>query len=211
VIVEPIPGIAGIVEPSEGFLKGVRAAVDEAGALLICDEIQCGIGRVGTPLVSRSMGVLPDIVTVGKGVGGGFPVAAILMTASLAATVGPGEHGTTFGGAPLACAAVDVTLSIIESEGLLQKAITLGEEMKRSLMVEGVVGIRGGGVWIGLELDREAKPVARKLLEHGFLVGTSSDPTVLRLAPPAVTPTHAVKLLAEALKVVLGSNQVEAA
>ena len=198
VIMEPIQGIAGIVEPPEGFLAGVREAVDAVGAVLICDEIQCGIGRVGLPLVSTSQGVRPDIVTVGKGVGGGFPVAAVLLSATLAETVGPGEHGTTFGGAPLACAAVEATLSIIETENLLERARGIGAELHALLQVPGVVSLRGGGVWIGVELDRPAKPVARKLLELGFLVGTSSDPRVLRLSPPAITPPQAVKLFSEA-------------
>jgi acetylornithine aminotransferase len=206
IMVEPVQGIAGIVEPPEGYLQGAQELASEHGALLICDEVQCGVGRMGLPLVSRAMGVLPDIVTVGKGVGGGFPVAALLLSQRLAATVAPGEHGTTFGGAPLACAAVEATLSIIESENLLRRALDLEVAMKESLMVPGVLSIRGGGVWIGLTLDRPAKPVAKKLLSLGFLVGTASDPNILRLSPPAVTPIHAVRLLAEALRSALGAG-----
>lgn len=211
VIVEPIQGIAGIVEPPAGYLLGVKELAAAHGALLICDEVQCGIGRVGVPLVSRAMGVCPDIVTVGKGVGGGFPVAALLLSAHLAATVAPGEHGTTFGGAPLACAAVKATLSIIESENLLIRSLALEGEMRERLNIPGVVGIRGGGVWIGLELDRPAKPVAKQLLRLGFLVGTASNPNVLRLSPPAVTPIHAVRLLSDALKLALGADAHAAA
>ncbi len=117
--------------------------------------------------------------------------------------MGPGEHGTTFGGAPLACAAVDATLSIIRKEGLLFRAKKLGKKMKESLIMPGVVGLRGDGVWLGVELDRPAKPVSRKLLALGFIVGTASDPNVLRLSPPAVTPIEAVNLLVEALNKVL--------
>ena len=206
IMVEPIQGIAGIVEPPQGYLRGVRKVASEHGALLICDEIQCGVGRAGVPLVSRAMGVIPDIVTVGKGVGGGFPVAALLLSQRLADTVGPGEHGTTFGGAPMACAAVEATLTIIESENLLRRSVEREAAMKESLMVPGVQVVRGSGVGIGLELDRPAKPVAKKLLGLGFLVGTASNPNVLRLSPPAVTPIHAVRLLADALKLALGTS-----
>ena len=118
---EPIQGIAGVKLPPAGYLAAVQAACHAVGALLICDEVQCGIGRAGVPLVSKDMGATPDIVTVGKGVGGGFPVAATLMTRAVARTVRPGEHGTTFGGSPMSCAAVEATLEIIAAEDLLEK------------------------------------------------------------------------------------------
>jgi acetylornithine/N-succinyldiaminopimelate aminotransferase len=199
VIVEPIQGIAGIVEGAEGWLRQVAERVRANGSILIADEVQSGIGRAGYPLYCHHLGVVPDLVTVGKGLGGGFPVAALLLTERMAATVQPGEHGTTFGGGPLAAAAVESTLQIIEEEGLLGKALALGERMRSKLAGPAVRAIRGSGVWIGLQLDRPAKPVAAALLERRFIVGTSSDPTVLRLCPPAVLPTYAVDLLAEAL------------
>ena len=114
VITEPIQGIAGIVEPPAGWLENVAQLTRDAGALLIVDEVQSGMGRMGVPLASDLVGVRGDIVTVGKGLGAGFPVAACLVTTAVAETVSPGEHGTTFGGAPLACAAVEATLDIIE-------------------------------------------------------------------------------------------------
>jgi acetylornithine/succinyldiaminopimelate/putrescine aminotransferase len=199
VIVEPIQGIAGIVEGAEGWLRQVAERVRANGSILIADEVQSGLGRAGYPLYCHHLGVVPDLVTVGKGLGGGFPVAALLLTERMAATVQPGEHGTTFGGGPLAAAAVESTLQIIEEEGLLGKALALGERMRSKLAGPAVRAIRGSGVWIGLQLDRPAKPVAAALLERRFIVGTSSDPTVLRLCPPAVLPTYAVDLLAEAL------------
>lgn len=204
VIVEPVQGIAGVVVPPQGFLQGVREACDRAGAVLICDEIQCGIGRMGVPLVSTSQGVQPDLVTVGKGVGGGFPVAALLLTQAMADTVNPGEHGTTFGGAPLACAAVEATLQILADEKLMERGHALYAAMQQSLNVPGVLEIRGGGSWAGVVLDRPARPVHDALLEAGFLVGTAGDPNVLRLAPPAVTPISAVHELGAALEQVLG-------
>lgn len=203
VICEPIQGMAGIVVPPSGWLQAVAAAAHRVGALLIADEIQCGMGRTGVPLVSTAQGVRPDLVTVGKGLGGGFPVAAALCTEALAATVAPSEHGSTFGGAPLAAAAVEATLKIIEDEDLLARARALGEHMRQRLALPGVVEIRGSGAWAGLVLDRPAREVAACLRQQRFLVGTSADPYVLRLAPPAITPLFAVNLLADALQVAL--------
>ncbi len=204
ILVEPVQGMAGVVVPPEGFLRGLRALCDAHGAVLICDEIQCGMGRMGVPLASVEQGVRADLVTVGKGLGAGFPVAALLLTEAMADTVSPGEHGTTFGGGPLACAAVEATLSILEDEALLERSRELFALMSEVLAVPGVREIRGGGVWAGVVLDRPAKPVQKALLAAGFFVGTSSDPHVLRLSPPAVTPPSAVHELGAALDAVLG-------
>ncbi|MEZ4320510.1 MAG: aminotransferase class III-fold pyridoxal phosphate-dependent enzyme [Myxococcota bacterium] len=209
IIVEPVQGIAGVVVPPEGFLAGVRRLCDRNGSVLIADEIQCGIGRMGVPLVSTAQGVLPDLVTVGKGLGGGFPVAAVLLTQAMADTVKPGEHGTTFGGGPLACAAVESTLAIIADEALLERSHALYEAMRTALMVPGVLEVRGGGAWAGVVLDRPAKSIHAALLDAGFMVGTAGDPHVLRLAPPAVTPISAVYELAEALRTALGGAMVQ--
>lgn len=200
VIVEPVQGIAGVVVPPAGFLAAIQQACRQHGSVFICDEVQCGVGRMGVPLVSTSQGLQPDLVTVGKGLGGGFPVAAVLLTEAMANTVQPGEHGTTFGGGPLACAAVVATLAVVQEEALMEQAHTLFATMKTALQVPGVVEIRGGGAWAGLVLDRPARAVKDALLEAGFLVGTASDPYVLRLAPPAATPHHAVFELADALQ-----------
>lgn len=199
VITEPILGMGGVVVPPKGWLAGVAEACKQNGSVLICDEVQSGMGRTGTPLACHLEGVRPDIVTVGKGLGGGFPVAAVLLTEALAQTVKPGEHGTTFGGAPMACAAVEATLQILRDEGLLERAQRLGELMRQHFEVPGVVELRGAGAWLGIVLDRPAKPIAAELLKRGFLVGTSTDPNTLRLAPPAVTPEYAVVGLGEAL------------
>jgi acetylornithine/N-succinyldiaminopimelate aminotransferase len=204
VIVEPVQGIAGMVEPPPGYLAAVEAHCRRSGALLICDEVQSGMGRGGWPLLSMREGVRPDIATVGKGLGSGFPVAATLLTEAVAATVEPGEHGTTFGGGPLACAAVLATLDIVRDERLLARATRLGELLRRGLLkISGVEDVRGSGVWLGLVLDRPARPVQRELLEHGFLCGTSGDPHVLRLCPPATLPEVAVGALHATLTKVL--------
>jgi len=212
VITEPIQGIAGIIEPPEGWLAQVAELVRDNGSLLIADEIQSGLGRTGAWLASLSMGVRADIVTTGKGLGNGFPVAACLMTEAVARTARPGEHGTTFGGAPMACAAVEATLQIIEEEGMLERARKVGETLGRALgQLPGVVELRGSGAWIGVVLDRPAAPVKEQLLERGYLVGTASDPQVLRLAPPAVVPLWACCELAETLGEILIQDAMVAA
>lgn len=207
VITEPVQGMAGVVVPPAGWLAEVERLCRANGSLLVCDEVQCGMGRMGVPLAAHRSGVRPDLATVGKGVGGGFPVAALLLTEDVAATVAPNDHGSTFGGGPLAMAAVDATLSILTEERLLPRAAALGAHMlDRLARVPGVRHVRGAGAWAGVVLDRPAKPVAQALLERGFVVGTATDPFVLRLAPPAVTPPYAVDLLADALGEVLAAH-----
>ncbi|MDG1479536.1 MAG: aminotransferase class III-fold pyridoxal phosphate-dependent enzyme [Myxococcota bacterium] len=211
VILEPIQGIAGVRLPPAGYLAQVAALCTAAGALLICDEVQCGMGRTGAPLVSRAMGVAADIVTLGKGIAGGFPAAAVLMTEAVAATVRPGEHGTTFGGAPMACAAIKATIEIIEAESLMAQAHQAGQWIERWLAVPGVVEIRAAGAWAGITLDTPARPVAAALLQRGFLVGTSGDPHTLRLAPPAAIPEYVVRMLGRALSEVLTGQTISGA
>ncbi|MFT7521567.1 MAG: acetylornithine/N-succinyldiaminopimelate aminotransferase, partial [Kiritimatiellia bacterium] len=212
IIVEPIQGIAGIISPPAGYLLGLQTLARENGSYVIADEIQCGIGRTGVPLVSKAQGLSPDLVTVGKGLGGGFPVAACLMTRAAANTTAPGEHGTTFGGGPLACAAVEATLQIVHEESLLERSLAVGQALHDKLRdILGVVEVRGTGAWIGVQLDRPAKAVHGALIEQGYLVGTSSDPNVLRLCPPAVMPLWACSQLATALAGILALDATVAA
>lgn len=203
VIVEPVQGMAGVITPPDGYLVELAALTRANGSVVICDEVQSGIGRMGTPLACHQYGITPDMATVGKGLGGGFPVAALLLSREMAASVKPGEHGTTFGGAPMACAAVEATLRIIEEDGLLDKGVALGDVMRQLLDVPGVVAVRGSGAWVGLQLDRPARPLVEGLMRAGFLVGGAKDPCTLRLAPAAVMPHHAVILLADALRALL--------
>ncbi len=209
VIAEPIQGVAGMVEPPPGWLARARDLAHAHGALFIADEVQSGMGRTGRPLALHREGVRADIVTVGKGLGGGFPVAAALMRREVAATVRPGEHGTTFGGGPLACAAVDVTLDILRDEAILERALALEADLRRALALPGVRELRGAGAWLGLVLDRPARPVAAALREAGVLAGTAADPRVLRLSPPAVMPPEGVAALAEALAAILAQPAPE--
>lgn len=211
VILEPIQGIAGIIEPAPGFLAGVRAACDRVGALFICDEIQTGVGRTGLPFRFHAEDCRPDLVTCGKSLGNGFPVAALLCTEAMAATTSVGEHGTTFGGGPLACAAVIAVLDAIEADALLPRAKAIAAFV-RSLApggeraIPGVVAVRGDGCLLGLVLDRPAKPVAAALMSHGILTGTAHDPNCLRLCPPATLPDAALTALHAALVAALGDS-----
>ncbi len=202
ILVEPIQGIAGVFTPPEGYLEGLRALATAAGTLVLADEVQCGAGRTGDRVVSRALGCPPDVLTLGKGLGGGFPVAACLLTDDVAATVAPGEHGTTFGGAPLACAAVEVTLALLE-EGLLERSRALQPALRAAASVTGVVEVRGRGAWLGVELDRPARPVAAALRDRGLLVGTAGHPRTLRLSPPSALPSDALGALNSGLRAAL--------
>lgn len=209
VILEPIQGIAGVIEPPPGFLAGVRAACDEVGALFICDEIQTGVGRTGLPFRFHSEDCRPDLVTCGKSLGNGFPVAALLLTEAMSTTTAPGEHGTTFGGGPLACAATIAVLDSIEQEELLPAANAIARWVKSfapggERAIPGVVAVRGDGCLLGLVLDRPAKPVAATLRAKGVLTGTAHDPYCLRLCPPATLPDEALPALQAALVAALG-------
>ena len=202
VIIEPIQGIAGAIEAPRGFLTAARRLCDEAGAALILDEIQTGIGRTGAAFAwHEEPACRPDLVTVGKSLGAGFPVAALLLTEAMAATTVPGEHGSTFGAGPLACAAILAVLEAIEAEGLLARAQEI-EALVRAGAPPGVQ-VRGRGCLLGLVLDRPAAPVSAALRERGFLAGTSNDPRCLRLCPPALMPPEAVIGLLDALGGVL--------
>lgn len=211
VLIEPIQGIAGVMVPPEGFLAGARVLCDEAGAALILDEVQTGVGRTGDAFAWHAEpDARPDLVTCGKSLGAGFPVAALLLTEAMAATTGPGEHGTTFGGAPLACAAVEAVLDAIDDEDLLGRARELAHRVHsfapgRPRHVPGVTHVRGRGCLLGVVLDRPAGPVATQLLQHGIVAGTAHDPHCLRLAPPAATPAQALDDLEHALRAVLSS------
>lgn len=204
ILIEPIQGIAGVIPAPQGFLSGARRLSDAHGAKLILDEIQTGIGRTGRPLAWQAdPEARPDLVTVGKSLGAGFPVAALLLTEAMARTTQPGEHGSTFGGGPLACAAVQATIATIVDEGLLKRAQDIEADV-RARSLDGVVAVRGAGCLLGLILDRPARPVVGALLKHGILAGTANDPHCLRLCPPAVMPEAGIDALHNAMHTVCG-------
>lgn len=206
VLVEPILSIAGIVELSAEFLKRLRERCTAVGAMLIYDEIQTGMGRLGRPFVAGAHGVHPDMLTSAKGLANGVPAGALFMSAEVAAGVKSGDLGSTFGGGPLACAAILATLEIIERERLCERAARIGESCRERLCVGPVTHVLGRGCLVGLKVPTGARPVQEALLTRGFITGTSADPAVLRLMPPLTLPEAAIDALAAALAALPGEN-----
>ena len=194
-IVEPIQGEGGVNVPGDGYLAGLREICDANGALLILDEVQTGIGRTGRMLALEHAGVAPDVVTLGKGLGGGFPVAAFLTTESVAETVRLGDHGTTFGGNLLACAAANAVLRVIEEERLVERAAALGARLLERLDAFAAThpklaeGARGQGLLVGLVLrDAEAAgSIPSRALARGVLVNVTAG-RVVRFFPALNIP-----------------------
>ncbi len=198
-ILEPIQGMAGAVELGGGYLEAARELTRRHGALLIFDEVQCGMGRSGHPFAAQKYGVVPDLLTTAKGLAGGFPAGAVLMTEELSAELAPGDLGTTFGGGPLACALIEAVIDTIEEELLLPRVKALSERIRVSCVVGPVTAVQGAGFLLGLCTTRPAKQIQSELLARGIVTGTSADPHVLRLLPPLVLKAPHVDELAAAL------------
>ncbi len=198
-IVEPVQGVAGAVDMPQAFLAAARKATREAGALLIFDEVQCGMGRTGRPFGADYFGVTPDIITTAKGLAGGFPAGAVITTSEISATLKLGELGTTFGGGPMACAAIETVIAVIRDEGLLERVRSLSAQIRATCQVGPVTAIQGAGFLLGLVCSRPAKEIQAELLKHDILAGTSADPRVLRLLPPFILESNHVARLAAAL------------
>ena len=190
VLLEPIQGEAGVVVPPEGYLAAARAIADEHGALLWFDEVQSGMGRTGEWFAHLRTGVRPDIVTVAKGLGGGFPIGACLGVGAAGDLLQPGHHGTTFGGNPVACAAALAVIATIESEDLLEHATVLWHKLRDGLAADPrVTEVRGEGLLIGLDLAAEVSvEVVAAAQRAGFIVNAPT-PGRIRLAPPLVLTT----------------------
>lgn len=200
VIVEPVQGVAGAYDLSHDFLHMLRECTSRNGVLLIADEVQSGMGRCGRYFAVQAHEITPDILTSAKALGGGIPCGAVLCTDEISAHFGPGDLGTTFGGGPLAAAAIVAVIESIEAEGLL-KNVRQREAQIREQCVQGPVQkIQGMGLLLGLVCDRPAIEVRNALLEHDVLTGTSSDPNVLRILAPLVLESNHVDHLAHALK-----------
>jgi len=200
VIVEPVQGLAGAVDLGEEFLGALRRRCDAVGALLIFDEVQCGVGRTGQPFAANLHGIVPDLLTTAKALGNGFPCAALLISAQLCAQLPVESLGTTFGGGPMACAAIEAVLEAIESQKLLERVRHLGALIRTSCLVGPVCAHQGAGLLVGLRTTRPAKEIHAELLECGILAGTSSDSHVLRLLPPFILEDEHVELLRDALR-----------
>ncbi|HLY51436.1 MAG TPA: aminotransferase class III-fold pyridoxal phosphate-dependent enzyme [Steroidobacteraceae bacterium] len=200
VIVEPVQGLAGAVVLGKPFLAALRARCDEVGALLILDEVQCGMGRTGEPFAANLYGVRPDLLTTAKALGNGFPVAALMLSPMVAASLKVESLGTTFGGGPMACAAINAVLAAIREQKLLERVRRLGAYIRRTCLVGPVTGIQGAGLLVGLRTRRPAKEIHAELIECGILAGTSADAHVLRLLPPYILEEQHVDALRDALK-----------
>jgi acetylornithine/succinyldiaminopimelate/putrescine aminotransferase len=199
VIVEPVQGVGGAYDMGVEFLSALRARCDQVGALLIFDEVQCGMGRVGEPFAAKLYGVQPDMITAAKALGNGFPCAALLMTPRVAAAVKLDALGTTFGGGPMACAVIEAVIEAIESEQLLARVRHTSALIRNRCLVGPVIAHQGAGLLLGLRTVRPAKEIHALLLERDILAGTSADPTILRLLPPYVLEDQHVELLRSAL------------
>ena len=204
-LVEPVQGEAGIIVPPTGYLRALRQIADEHHVLLMCDEIQSGLGRTGRLFAFEHEGIRPDVCIVGKALSGGFmPVSAVLSSREVLGVFSPGDHGSTFGGNPLACAVARAALAVIVDEDLPARSATLGAYALgrlKSFRSPHILEVRGLGLWIGLELDMPARPICEALERRGVLCKETHD-TVIRLAPPLVI-SHA--------DLAWGLDQIEAA
>ncbi|KQW43123.1 acetylornithine aminotransferase [Nocardioides sp. Root1257] len=187
ILLEPIQGEAGVVVPPDDYLAGARSVADEHGALLWLDEVQSGIGRTGDWFAHLRTGVRPDVVTVAKGLGGGFPIGACIGLGDAGTLLEPGNHGTTFGGNPVACAAALAVIRTIEEDDLLEHVTVLGHKLRDGLAADPrVAEVRGEGLFVGLDLTADlSAEVAAAALRAGFIVNNAT-PRRIRLAPPLV-------------------------
>ena len=199
VIFEPVQGVAGAYDLSHEFIETLRSATSRHGAVLIADEVQSGMGRSGRFFAVQAHDVFPDIITSAKALGGGIPCGAVMCTESIASNFGAGTLGSTFGGGPIAAAAITATIQGILAEHLLANVRDREAQIREHCVVGPVYKIQGMGLLLGLVCDRPAVEVRDALLEHDILTGTSSDPNVLRILAPLVLQESHVEHLAHAL------------
>ncbi len=203
VMLEIIQGEGGIHLCADEYQRGVRQLCDEHGWLMICDEVQCGMARTGKWFGYQHAGVQPDIATLAKGLGSGVPIGACMVGGKAAGLFGPGNHGSTFGGNPLACVAALTTIATIESEGLLANAERIGA-LLRQLFADGLAGepglveVRGRGLMIGIELDRPCGELVAQALAAGLLINVTGE-KVIRLLPPLTFSENEARELVDRL------------
>lgn len=204
VLLEPIQGEGGVHVPPAEYLQQVRALCDKHDALLIFDEVQTGVARTGKWFAYMHSGVKPDILTFAKGIGGGFPVAGFAVLERLAHVFKPGDHGGTFGGNPLACAAMYATLTTIKSEGLVDKVAEKGEYFKNELhklqekYPDKVTDVRGCGLMLGMEVAGEGKPIVESCLANNVIVNCTAG-NVIRIVPPLIISKEEIDIVVAAL------------
>jgi len=198
-IVEPVQGQAGAYPLGQDWLVAARELTRKSGSVLIFDEVQCGMGRTGHPFAAQAYDVLPDILTTAKGLAGGFPAGAVLVSDALAAGLQGGDLGSTFGGGPLACALMVATIEAIANEELLPRVRRLSARLRAECRVGPVTDVQGEGFLLGLRTARPAKEVQAELIELGIFSGTSGDPHIVRLLPPLILEDSHVDALVAAL------------
>ena len=203
VLVEPVQGLAGARDCSVEFLAAARRLCDARGAVLLFDEVQCGVGRCGAFATAEVVGVVPDALTFAKGLAGGLPIGAVVASPELTDSLSIGDLGSTFGGGPVPCAAALANIAVIEREGLIENAVRVGGYLAEGARNLGVRKVSGRGLLLGLHLERPAADVQRALFAHRILTGTSSDPAVLRLLPPLSFSRSEADLLLGSLQEVL--------
>jgi acetylornithine and succinylornithine aminotransferases len=208
VMVEPVQGEGGVRVPSPTYLKELRKLCDERGWLLILDEIQTGNGRTGTYFAYQQFGILPDVVTTAKGLGNGVPIGACLARGQAAAIFQPGNHGSTFGGNPLACNTALTVIKTIVEQNLPARAAQLGERMLQNFRkaladAPGVIDIRGSGLMIGIQLDKDCPEMVEKAKGAGLLINVTAGSTIRLLPPLIITDDQAdeiVRILVDLIK-----------
>ncbi len=206
IILEPVQGEGGIHVAEVEYLKKLRALCDKHNIVLIFDEIQCGIGRTGKLFAKEHFGVEPDIMTLAKGLGGGMPIGAILCQQKIDDAINFGDHGTTFGGNPLACAASIATLNLIKEDSFLDEVKAKGEYLKSKILAQDLPhleDVRGMGLMLGAVFGFETKPLVAKMLDYGVIANATAN-NVLRLVPPLIIAEdemdHLVKIIAQSVK-----------
>lgn len=200
VLVEVLQGEGGIRPSDLSYLQNLRKLCDQRGWLLMIDEVQSGIGRTGKWLAHQWAEILPDVITLAKGLGGGVPIGAVAARGPAAGILKPGHHGTTFGGGPLVCAAALAVLDTLEKDGLLKHAEVVGQAMLARLHaeldgIEGVTEVRGRGLMIGVELNRPCTELVRRALDAGLLINVTRDKVVRLLPPLIISQAEADQLL----------------
>jgi len=206
VIFEPVQGVAGAFDLEAEFLETLSDVTEHHGALLIADEVQTGIGRCGQFFAVQAQHITPDILTCAKSLGGGIPCGAVMCGTDIADHFGPGDLGSTFGGGPVAAAAITAVISAIESDGLLANVRERETQIREQCITGPVKRIQGMGLLLGLVCDRPAVEVRDELLAQDILTGTSADPNVLRILAPLVITSEHVRRLAEALDAIPRSD-----
>jgi ornithine--oxo-acid transaminase len=213
VLLEPVQGEAGVIVPPAGYLADVRRICDDAGVLMVADEVQSGLGRTGHLLATRAAGVDADVYLLGKALGGGIvPLSAVVADEGVLGVLRPGQHGSTFGGNPLACAVGSAVVDLLADPALLARARQLGSVLARGLdglVGRGVVGVRTAGPWAGIDVDPRlgtGRDVCAALARHGVLAKDTHGAT-LRMSPPLVATSEEIEFAVDALGAVLGERR----